>query len=64
VIDSQSVTADAVVGSDGRGFDGGKPINGRKRHIVVDPLGLLPAVMATAADVGDRPAATGRCRPA
>ncbi|MFE2068170.1 hypothetical protein ACFXDH_38325 [Streptomyces sp. NPDC059467] len=36
VIDSQSVKADAVVGSDSRGFDGGKLINGRKRHVVVD----------------------------
>ncbi|WP_159424456.1 transposase [Streptomyces sp. 3214.6] len=57
VIDSQSVKADAVVGSDSRGFDGGKLINGRKRHVVVDPLGLLLAVMVTAADVGDRTAA-------
>jgi transposase len=40
VIDSQSVKADAVVGSDSRGFDGGKLINGRKRHVVVDTLGL------------------------
>ncbi|WP_107440206.1 transposase [Streptomyces sp. 142MFCol3.1] len=31
VIDSQSVEADAVVGSDSRGFDGGKLINNRKR---------------------------------
>ncbi|MGW3152598.1 transposase [Streptomyces sp. NPDC001177] len=53
VIDSQSVKADAVVGSDSRGFDGGKLINGRKRHVVVDTLGLLLAVMVTAADVGD-----------
>jgi transposase len=57
VIDSQSVKADAVVGSDSRGFDGGKLINGRKRHVVVDTLGLLLAVMVTAADVGDRTAA-------
>ncbi len=57
VIDSQSVKADAVVGSDSRGFDGGKLINGRKRHAVVDTLGLLLAVMVTAADVGDRAAA-------
>lgn len=57
VIDSQSVKADAVVGSDGRCFDGGKLINGRKRHVVVDTLGLLLAVMVTAADVGDRAAA-------
>jgi transposase len=57
VIDSQSVTADAVVGSDSRGFDGGKLINGRKRHVVVDTLGLLLGVMVTAADTGDRAAA-------
>ncbi|MFI1794351.1 transposase [Streptomyces olivaceoviridis] len=57
VIDSQSVKADAVVGGDSRGFDGGKLINGRKRHVVVDTLGLLLGVMVTAADVGDRTAA-------
>jgi transposase len=57
VIDSQSVKADAVVGADSRGFDGGKLINGRKRHVVVDTLGLLLGVMVTAADVGDRTAA-------
>ncbi|MFI5685597.1 IS5 family transposase [Streptomyces sp. NPDC051636] len=57
VIDSQSVKADAVVGSDSRGFDGGKLINGRKRHVVVDTLGLLLGVMVTAADTGDRAAA-------
>ncbi|MFI2207680.1 IS5 family transposase [Streptomyces sp. NPDC020192] len=57
VIDSQCVKADAVVGSDSRGFDGGKLVNGRERHVVVDTLGLLLAVMVTAADVGDRTAA-------
>jgi len=57
VIDSQSVKADAVVGADSRGFDGGKLINGRKRHVVVDTLGLLLGVMVTAADTGDRTAA-------
>ncbi|MFF7902235.1 IS5 family transposase, partial [Streptomyces sp. NPDC007920] len=57
VIDSQSVKADAVVGVDSRGFDGGKLVNGRKRHVVVDTLGLLLGVMVTAADVGDRAAA-------
>lgn len=57
VIDSQSVKADAVVGADSRGFDGGKLINGRKRHAVVDTLGLLLAVMVAAADIGDRAAA-------
>lgn len=57
VIDSQSVKVDAVVGSDSRSFDGGKLVNGRKRHVVVDTLGLLLGVMVTAADVGDRTAA-------
>ncbi|MFE2282480.1 IS5 family transposase, partial [Streptomyces sp. NPDC059454] len=57
VIDSQSVKADAVVGAGSRGFDGGKLINGRKRHAVVDTLGLLLTVMVTSADVGDRAAA-------
>jgi transposase len=57
VIDSQSVKADAVVGTDSRGFDGGKLVNGRKRHVVVDTLGLLLGVMVTAADIGDRTAA-------
>ncbi|MDQ0834259.1 transposase [Streptomyces achromogenes] len=57
VVDSQSVKADAVVGGDSRGFDGGKLINGRKRHVVVDTLGLLLGVVVTAADTGDRIAA-------
>ncbi|MEV0239926.1 transposase [Streptomyces sp. NPDC050674] len=56
MIDSQSVKADAVVGADSRGFDGGKLINGRKTHAVVDTLGLLLGVMVTAADISDRAA--------
>ncbi len=56
VIDSQSVKVDAVVGTDSRGFDGGKLVNGRKQHVVVDTLGLLLGVMVTAADTGDRTA--------
>ncbi|WHM41021.1 transposase [Streptomyces sp. BPTC-684] len=57
VIDSQSVKADAVAASDSRGFDGGELVNGRKRHVVVDTLGLLLAVVVTAADTGDRASA-------
>jgi transposase len=57
VIDSQSVKADAAVGTDSRGFGGGKLINGRKRHVVVDTLGLLLGVMVTSAGIGDRAAA-------
>ncbi len=37
-----------------RGYDGGKKTNGRKRHIVVDTIGNIHAVVVTAADVEDR----------
>jgi putative transposase len=36
------------------GFDGNKKIKGRKRHTLVDTLGLLLAVVVTAANVDDR----------
>jgi transposase len=42
------------VGAATRGFDGGKKINGRKRHVAVDCLGLLLIVVVTAASVQDR----------
>lgn len=57
VIDSQSVKADATVRSRSRGFDGGKRINGRKRHVVTDCLGLLLTVLVTPASTTDRDAA-------
>jgi transposase len=53
-IDSQSVKAADTVGAASRGYDGGKKINGRKRHIAVDTLGLLLTVIVTAASVQDR----------
>jgi transposase len=53
-IDSQSVKAADTVGAASRGFDAGKKINGRKRHIAVDTLGLLLSVVVTAASVQDR----------
>jgi transposase len=56
-IDSQSVKGDAVVGADSRGYDGGKKINGRRRHLICDTIGLLLAIRVTAADVTDRQAA-------
>ena len=50
--DSQSVKTTAVPSS--RGFDGGKKIMGRKRHIPVDTLGLIIALTVTTAAVQDR----------
>jgi transposase len=54
VIDSQSVKAADTVGAATSGFDGGKKIKGRKRHIAVDSNGWLLAVLVTAASVQDR----------
>jgi len=51
-VDSQSIKT-ATQGKT-KGYDGGKKINGRKRHILVDTLGLLMGVQVTAADQGDR----------
>jgi transposase len=57
VIDSQSVKADATVALTSRGYDAGKKINGRKRHLLTDTLGLLLAVLVTPASTTDRDAA-------
>jgi transposase len=54
IIDSQSVKAADTVGRDSRGYDAGKRINGRKRFIVTDTLGLLVVVCVTAASWQDR----------
>lgn len=54
VIDSQSVKAAETVAAGSRGYDAGKKINGRKRHIAVDTLGLLLIVLVTGAGVQDR----------
>jgi putative transposase len=54
-IDSQSVKTTEVGGE--HGYDGGKKINGRKRHILVDTMGLLLAVLVTTAALDDGVAA-------
>lgn len=57
IIDSPSVRAAETVPRDSRGWDDAKKVNGRKRHIAVDVLGLIVAIVITAASVQDRDAA-------
>ena len=66
VVDSQSVpeSAEGVVPAATSGFDGHKRVNGRKRHILTDTLGLLIAVTVTAAGVQDRDGAVALVRKA
>jgi transposase len=54
LVDSQSVKGADTVGRDTRGYDAGKKVNGRKRFIVTDTLGLLLAVVVLSASVQDR----------
>jgi len=51
IVDSQSVKTTGVGGP--RGFDGGKKVSGRKRHVLVDTQGLLGRVVVHPADIPD-----------
>ena len=53
IMDSQSVKNTAVAGEE-KGFDAGKRVKGRKRHILTDTLGLLICVVVHSAGVQDR----------
>jgi transposase len=53
-VDSQSLRGAETVTAERRGYDGGKRVNGTKRHIAVDTIGMLLTVLVTAADVQDR----------
>ncbi|HSL84121.1 MAG TPA: IS5 family transposase [Thermoanaerobaculia bacterium] len=55
ILDSQSVKTSPQGGP--KGYDAGKKVKGRKRHLVTDTLGLLIAVLVTAASTQDRDAA-------
>jgi putative transposase len=55
ILDSQSVRTSPQGGP--KGYDAGKKVKGRKRHLVTDTLGLLIAVLVTVASVQDRDAA-------
>jgi putative transposase len=56
ILDSQSAKT-TEEGEQERGYDAGKKVKGRKRHLVIDALGLLLAIQVTSASVQDRDAA-------
>jgi transposase len=59
IVDSQTVKGADTVPAATRGYDAGKKLNGRKRHIVTDTIGLLLVVMVTAASIQDRDGGSG-----
>jgi transposase len=60
VVDSQSVRSSESGGP--KGFDAGKKVSGRKRHILVDTLGLLLVLVVHTADIQDRDGLALVCR--
>lgn len=52
ILDSQSVKGSRT--GESRGYDGGKKTKGRKRHILVDTMGLVMAVFVSAANISDQ----------
>jgi transposase len=54
IIDSQTIRGADTVPSTSSGYDAGKKTKGRKRHIATDTLGLILAIVITAASIHDR----------
>jgi putative transposase len=52
IMDSQSIKTTAIKGE--RGYDSAKKVTGRKRHILVDVLGLLLVVVVHKASIQER----------
>lgn len=60
IVDSQTAKTSALGGEE-RGYDAGKKIKGRKRHIAVDTLGLVLGVIVHAASIQDQDGAKLLC---
>jgi transposase len=54
IVDAQSIRGADTVGRKTRGYDAGKKVNGRKRNIIVDTVGMLLITVVTAGSVQDR----------
>lgn len=54
VIDSQSVKTTEEAAAETRGYDSGKQVKGRRRHLLVDTMGLVLKVMVLSASIQDR----------